>query len=705
MEPNAENSCRRDAIKEKLRQNFDGKIVRKDLTKKIKEGANVPVYVLEFLLGQYCSSDDEAIIEKGVQNVKRILADNFVRPDEAQKILSQLRKKGSHTVIDMITVNLDIKKNCFFASFSNLGLDKVPIADEYPEKYDRLLCGGIWCIVQLDYEVEGDNNFGLVDLGGEPLQSSQKKQKDLTPISIRKLTPIQMPHIDIDELKRGRKAFTKDEWLDILLRSIGMEPDEFTEREKWLLLTRMIPLVENNFNLCELGPRSTGKSHIYKEISPNSILVSGGQTTVANLFYNMGRKTVGLVGLWDCVAFDEVAGIKFKDKDGIQIMKDYMASGSFARGKEEKAASASMVFVGNINQSVDVLLKTSSLFDPFPPEMGTDTAFLDRLHCYIPGWEIPKFRPEHFTNDYGFITDYLAEFIRELRKEQYGDALDKYFRLGKNLNQRDTIAVRKIVGGYVKLLYPDGEFTKEQLEEILVFALEMRRRVKEQLKKLGGMEFYDVNFSYIDLDTFEEKFVSVPEQGGGKLIPDGMCNPGQIYTVSRGKSGMIGVFRLESQMLPGSGKFERTGLGSDRDCRESTNTAFNFLKANGKRISGGISTASKDYIINYQDLQGIGMTGKLALPTLIALCSIALGRPTVSTLAVLGEISISGTILKVDELANSLQVCLDSGAKKVLLPITSAADLGTVPPELVGSFNLIFYSSAEDAVFKALGVE
>lgn len=695
----------REEIKAKLRQNFDGKIVRKDLTKKIKEGANVPVYVLEFLLGQYCSSDDEAIIEKGVQNVKRILADNFVRPDEAQKILSQLRKKGSHTVIDMITVNLDIKKNCFFASFSNLGLDKVPIADEYPEKYDRLLCGGIWCIVQLDYEVEGDNNFGLVDLGGEPLQSSQKKQKDLTPISIRKLTPIQMPHIDIDELKRGRKAFTKDEWLDILLRSIGMEPDEFTKREKWLLLTRMIPLVENNFNLCELGPRSTGKSHLYKEISPNSILISGGQTTVANLFYNMGRKSVGLVGLWDCVAFDEVAGAKFKDKDGIQIMKDYMASGSFARGKEEKAASASMVFVGNINQSVDVLLKTSSLFDPFPPEMGSDTAFLDRIHCYLPGWEIPKFRPEHFTNDYGFISDYLAEFIRELRKEQYGDALDHYFRLGKNLNQRDTIAVRRMVDGYLKLMYPDGVFDKSELEEVLQISLEMRRRVKEQLKKLGGMEFYDVNFSYIDLEDMSEHYVSVPEQGGGKLIPDGMCNPGQVYTVSRGKSGMIGVFRLESQMLPGSGKFERTGLGSDRDCKESTNTAFNFLKANGKRISGGISTASKDYIINYQDLQGIGMTGKLALPTLIALCSIALGWPTVSTLAVLGEISISGTILKVDELANSLQVCLDSGAKKVLLPITSAADLGMVPPELVGSFNLIFYSSAEDAVFKALGVE
>ena len=681
-----ENEDKRAVIKSKLRQYFDGKIVRKDLTKKIKEGANVPVYVLEFLLGQYCSSDDPDIIEEGVENVKRILADNFVRPDEAQKILSVLRQRGSYTVIDKITVSLNIKRDFYEAEFSNLGLKNIPIDEEYPAKFDRLLCGGIWCIVQLDYEYMEEDRNG-------------------TPISIRKLNPIQMPHVDIEELKQGRKAFTQDEWMDVLLRSIGMEPDSLTYREKWLLLIRMIPLVENNFNLCELGPRSTGKSHLYKEISPNSILVSGGQTTVANLFYNMGRKTVGLVGLWDCVAFDEVAGIKFKDKDGIQIMKDYMASGSFARGKEEKAATASMVFVGNINQSVDVLLKTSSLFDPFPPEMGTDTAFLDRIHCYLPGWEIPKFRPEHFTDDYGFITDYLAEFIRELRKEQYGDALDKYFRLGSNLNQRDTIAVRKMVGGLLKLLYPDGEFTKEQLEEILKLALEMRRRVKEQLKKLGGMEFYDVNFSYIDKDNFEEYYVSVPEQGGGKLIPEGMCNPGQVYTVSQGKSGMIGVFRLESQMLPGNGKFERTGLGSEREAREATNTAFNFLKANAGRISGAISTTTKDYIVNYQDMQGIGMTNKLALPTLIALASVALNKPMVSSLAVLGEISIAGTMIKVDELANSLQVCLDSGAKKVLLPITSAADLGTVPSELIGCFNLIFYQSAEDAVYKALGVE
>lgn len=676
----------------------------KDLTKKIKEGANVPVYVLEFLLGQYCSSDDPEIIEQGVENVKKILADNFVRPDEAQKILSMLRQKGSHTVIDKLTVSLNIKKDMYEAEFSNLGLSGIPIDEEYPTRFDRLLCGGIWCIVRLEYDSNADYDSGIVSADGEKLRSKKKNQIE-NPIKIINLNPIQMPHVDINDLKEGRRYFSKEEWIDVLLRSIGMEPDMLNEREKWLLLTRMVPLVENNFNLCELGPRSTGKSHLYKEISPNSILVSGGQTTVANLFYNMGRKTVGLVGLWDCVAFDEVAGINFKDKDGIQIMKDYMASGSFARGKEEKAASASMVFVGNINQSVDSLLKTSSLFDPFPSEMGTDTAFLDRIHCYLPGWEVPKFRPEHFTDDYGFITDYLAEFVRELRKEQYGDALDKYFRLGKNLNQRDTIAVRKMVGGFVKLLYPNGEFTKEDLEEILILSLEMRRRVKEQLKKLGGMEFYDVNFSYIDNETFEERYVSVPEQGGGKLIPEGMCNPGQVYTVSNGKSGMIGVFRLESQMLPGSGKFDRTGIGTDRDAKEASNTAFNYLKANGKRISGTISTTNKDYIINYQDLQGIGMTGKLALPTLVALCSVALGKPVLSGLVVLGEISISGTMMKVEELANTLQVCLDSGAKKVLVPATSFADLATVPPELASSFQLIPYVSAEDAVFKALGVE
>lgn len=676
----------RDEIKTKLRDNFAGRIVRKDLTKKIKEGANVPVYVLEFLLGQYCGSDDEEIIEQGINKVKKILSDNFVRPDEAQKTLSTLRSKGFFTVIDKVTINLNIRKDRYEAEFSNLVIKEIPVSEEYPQKYDRLLCGGIWCIVQLEYEYDEEDKFS-------------------SPIKIAKLNPIQMPHVDINELKEGRKAFTKNEWIDIILRSIGMEPDQLNEREKWLLLLRLVPLIENNYNLCELGPRSTGKSHVYKEISPNSILVSGGQTTVANLFYNMGKRTIGLVGLWDCVAFDEVAGIKFKDKDGIQIMKDYMASGSFARGKEEKAASASMVFVGNINQSVDVLLKTSSLFDPFPVEMGTDTAFLDRIHCYLPGWEVPKFRPDHFTDDYGFITDYFAEFIRELRKTQESDALDKYFKLGKNLNQRDTIAVRKTVSGLVKLVYPNEDYTKEELEEILRIALEMRRRVKEQLKKIGGMEFYDVNFSYMDNESFEEKFVSVPEQSSSTLIPDGICSPGQVYTVSPGKSGMIGLFRLESQILPGNGKLTCNGIGADREARESTQNAFNYLKANSNHISQSISTTNKDYIIQYQDLQGIGMTNKLSLSTLIALCSIALNKPTLSSMAVLGDISVSGTVSKVENLANTLQVCLDSGAKRILLPTVSAVDIGTVPSELIGTFNLVFYQDASDAVFKALGVE
>ena len=669
-------------INQRLRTYFDGRIVRKDLTKAIKEGANVPVYVLEFLLGQYCSSDDPTIIEEGVNNVKRILAENYVRPDEAQKTLSILRERGAYTVIDRITAHLNIKEDRYEAEFSNLGVKNIPILPEYVQKFDRLLCGGIWCILQLEYEyVEED--------------------KKVNPIRVRKLTPIQMPHIDLDEVKNGRKAFSKEEWITILLRSTGMEPDKFTDREKWLLLARMIPLVENNFNLCELGPRSTGKSHLYKEISPNSILVSGGQTTVANLF----SKQVGLVGLWDCVAFDEVAGINFKDQDGVQIMKDYMASGSFARGKEEKAASASMVFVGNINQSVDVLLKTSHLFEPFPRVMGYDTAFLDRMHCYVPGWEIPKYRPDFFTDDYGFITDYLSEFLREMRKATFGDACDKYFRFGTNLNQRDMIAVRKLVSGFTKLVYPDGVYTKEDMEEIVQISLELRRRVKEQLKKIGGMEFYDVNFSYIDNDSFEERYVSVPEQSSGKLIPEGMTNPGQVYTISRAKSGFVGVYRLETQILPGNGKFTPTGIGSDKEVKEAVQTAFNFLKANGNSISGSISTTSKDYIVSYTDMNGIGQTKYMALPTLIAIASAALSRPTLSSLAILGEITISGTILKVEELANVLQVCLDSGAKKVLLPITSAVDIGSVPSDLVGAFSLIFYSTPQEAVFKALGVD
>jgi len=681
-----ENNLINEIFTAKLKQFFDGKIVRKDLTKRIKEGANVPVYVLEYLLGMYCSSMIEEEIEQGVQTVKKILAENYVRPDEAQKILSKLREKGSFTVIDRVSAALNYREDIYEAEFSNLGLKNVPLAARYVSDYERLLCGGIWCIVQMEYCYdEGD--------------------KKRCPFIIRKLTPIQMPKIDLEDVKKARAEFTDEEWTDLLLRSAGMEPTQFDKRVKWLHLARLIPLIENNFNLCELGPRGTGKSHVYKEISPNSILVSGGQTTVANLFYNMGNKTVGLVGLWDCVAFDEVAGIKFKDQDGVQIMKDYMASGSFSRGKEEKNAYASMVFVGNINQSVDVVLKTSHLFDPFPDVMSNDTAFLDRMHCYVPGWEIPKYRPDFFTNDYGFITDYFSEIMRELRKISYADAYNRYFRLGNNLNQRDVIAVKKTISGLVKLLYPHGEFTRENIEEILRFAMEMRRRVKEQLKKIGGMEFYDVNFSYIDNESFNEEFVSVPEQGGGKLIPEGLGKPGHIYTVAHSKNGMLGVYKLEMQMTAGTGKFEKTGFVSDRYAKEAVDTAYKYLKANARNISGTISTTTKDYLIHIQDLNGIGMTSALTLPALVAICSVAINKPAISSAVILGDLSIGGTLMKVEELANTLQACLDSGAKKVLLPIASAVDLGTVPAELMGRFNIIFYQSAEDAVFKALGVE
>lgn len=671
----------------KLRRLFDGRIVRKDLTKKMKVGANVPTYVLEFLLGQYCSSDDPEIVARGLENVKSILEKNLVSPNETELILSMLREHGSGTIIDKVTVSLDTSTNRYNAKFANLDIGFAEIDDHYPVEYDRLLVGGIWCIVRLEYEFR------------------EKMKNNQSPFNVIKLQPIQMPHFDMDELKAARREFTKDEWIETLLRSTGMEPERFTGRERWLLLTRLLPLVESNLNLVEFGPRSTGKSHVYKEISPNSILVSGGQASVASLFLNMWTNKVGLVGLWDCVAFDEVGGMTLMSQDSIQIMKDYMASGSFTRGRAEVAASGSMVFNGNINQSVEELLRVSTLFDPFPMEMGTDTAFLDRLHGYVPGWEIPKLYPEHFTDGYGFITDYLAGFLHELRKEARGEEIDRYFRLGSDINQRDNIAIRKMVSGFLKMIYPDGVYSKDELEEILVLALELRRRVKEQMKKLSFIEFGRVDFSYIDLQTDHERFVNVPEQRSSTLIPEGRNNPGVVYTVSTNVFNTIGVYQLESRMIEGSGKFERTGLGSAKIFKEATATAFNYLKANAKNISSNISTESKNYIIDYDDLRNVGMTDKLALPTLVALCSIALARPTQESMVVLGDITIGGNLEKVENLADVLQVCLDSGAKRVLLPIASAADLASVPAELMGHFNVIFYNSPEEAVAKALGVE
>jgi len=672
-------------LDKKLNEHFAGRVVRKDLTKLIKEGANVPVYVLEYLLGMYAATDDEESIGEGVERVKKILAENFVRPDEAEKIKSRIRELGQYSIIDKVTVALNPKIDTYEAEFSNLGLKGVPVPPSYVKEFDKLLVGGIWCMVKIDYFFD-------------------EEVRNINPFSVSNLKPIQMPNMDITEVFEGRKQFTKDEWIDVLIRSTGMEPTQLEDRVKWHLLLRLVPLVENNYNMCELGPRGTGKSHVYKEISPNSILVSGGQSTVANLFYNMSTRKVGLVGMWDCVAFDEVAGIRFKDKDGIQIMKDYMASGSFARGKEEKNASASMVFVGNINQSVDVLLKTSHLFAPFPPEMANDTAFFDRMHYYMPGWEIPKMRPEFFTDRYGFIVDYVAEFFREMRKRSFADAIDRYFKLGNNLNQRDTIAVRKTVSGLVKLLYPHGEYTREDIEEVLKYALEGRRRVKEQLKKIGGMEFYDVMFSYLDKETMQEEHVAVPEQGGGKLIPEGMLRPGHVYVVGQALTGMIGVYKLENQVVSGTGKFDKAGIGSNREVKESLDTAFRYFTANSKSVSSSISTKTKDYLMHLTDLQGIGLTAQVAIAELIGLCSGALEKPVQEGLVIVGNMTVGGTISKVEELANILQVCVDAGAKKILLPAPSAGDFYTVPSDLIVKVQPIFYLDPIDAVYKALGV-
>lgn len=673
-------------LNEKLNKYFAGKVVRKDLTKKIKEGANVPVYVLEYLLGMYCATADEQAINDGVSTVKRILADNFVRPDEAEKIKSKIKEQGIYTIIDKVTVRLNEKQDIYQAEFSNLGIKDAYISEDIVKKYEKLLVGGIWCIVKVSYTFDD-------------------VEKHKIPFTASSLDPIQLPNMDLAGLFEGRKNFTKEEWMDVLIRSMGIEPSQLTDIQKWHFIERAVPLVENNYNLCELGPRGTGKSHIYKEISPNSILVSGGQTTVANLFYNMGQKKIGLVGMWDCVAFDEVAGITFKDKDGIQIMKDYMASGSFARGKEEKNANASMVFVGNVNQSVEVLLKTSHLFEPFPKEMANDSAFFDRMHFYLPGWEIPKMKPELITDEYGFITDYLSEYFREMRKRTFSDSLDKYFKLGNNLNQRDVIAVRKTVSGLVKLLYPNGEYNKEELEEILAYALVGRRRVKEQLKKIGGMEFYDVHFSYIDLETMDEKFISVPESGGGKLIPEGMLKAGHTYFIGRGNSGMIGVYKIEVESPNGHGKFQVSGIGTDRETKEALNTAFNYFKANRKNISASIQVDDVDYLLHIEDLQGVGASKDVSLASFVAICSSSLKKPMQGSLVILGSMSIGGTIGKVEELANTLQVCFDAGAKKILLPMSSASDISSVPSDLFSKFNISFYNDPEDAVFKALGIE
>ncbi len=667
-----------------LNRHFKGRVVRKDLTKQLKEGANVPVYVLEYLLGTYCASDDAEIVAEGLKSVKKILAENYVRPDEAEKIKSLIRERGSYKVIDKVSVKLNQSKDIYEARLSNLGLSDAYIPIEVVKENEKLFMGGIWCIITVQYFFE--------------------EGQRASPFSIANLKAIQMPNMDMQALFDARTHFKTSEWSDVLLRSIGMEPVNLDERAKLHLLARMIPFVENNYNVCELGPRGTGKSHVYKECSPNSLLVSGGQTSVANLFYNMTTRKVGLVGLWDVVAFDEVAGINFHDTDGIQIMKDYMASGSFARGRDSIEASASMVFIGNINQSVETLVKTSHLLAPFPEKM-IDTAFFDRFHAYIPGWEIPKMRPEFFTNHFGLITDYMAEYMREMRKRNFSNAIDQYFKLGNNLNQRDVIAVRRTVSGLIKLLYPHGEFDKEALRDCLVYALESRRRIKEQLKKLGGMEFFDVHFSYLDNETLEEFFVNVPEQGGNKLIPEGLSKPGVVHLVTKGDAGKLGLYRFETQMMAGTGRHTVSGFGSHVAAKEAIRVGFDYFKGNLNRISLVEKFSDYEFHLHIIELYQSGASTQTSLAALIAFCSVLMKKPVQEQMVVLGNMTLGGVVNPVEDLAGSLQMAMDSGGTKILLPMASAADIPTVPAELFSKFQISFYADPVDAVYKALGVQ
>ena len=677
-------TIKNDDLNNKLKQYFDGRIVRKDLTKKLKEGINVPVYVLEYLLGKYCSSD-ENLIDDGVNTVKQILSQNYVRPDEAEKIKSFIKERGFYSIIDVVSVKLNVRLDRYEASFSNLGLKNIPIDPIYPSEYQRLLGGNLWCMIKFEYYHD---------------DADHRSQ----PFKIVDLIPIQLPSLDLTEIIENRKYFTKEEWIDVILKSCGYEPSQFDERVKKILLLRLIPLVENNFNLCELGPKGTGKSYTFKEISPNSLLVSGGKTTVANLFYNMSTREVGLVGNWDCVAFDEVAGIKFKDNNGIAIMKDYMESGSFSRGKDAKVAYASMVFVGNINKSLDTLLNTSNLFEPFPNEISSDSAFFDRMHCYIPGWEIPKSRPEYFTDDFGFISDFLAEYFREMRKYNYADSFEQYFELGHDLNQRDQKAVRKMVSGLIKILYPDENYDKDDIAEILELALESRRRVKEQLKRIGGMEFNEVNFSYKDKETDVEKYIQVQEQGSSTLVPATKLNPGHLFTSCQSLSGKTSLYKIETEMIVGNGKLDPKGLGSKKEVKEAADIAFSYLKSNHGRINSAIDITDKNYVMQLIDMTKHGVSKHLTLATLISICSVASGKSVLGGLCVLGDFTIGGNIQKVDNLPETLQLCKEWGVKKILIPKISSQDLGAVL-DIWTEFDPLWYEDPVEAVMKALGVE
>lgn len=713
----------KDDLDRKIIEHFPGKIVRKDLTSLMKRGAGIPTYVLEYLLGMYCATDDEAAIADGMARIRKILAENYVRPEESEKIKSRIRELGQYTVIDKVSARLDEYRDLYVAQFTNLSIEPFVMPDEYVRQHTKILTGGIWCIMRIQYlrpeDIAEDPLTDIFDddpaeqrgrLGKGRTSGKGRRGPEDSPFKIASLTPIQMPSLDLSEFVSHRGDFTTDEWIALLLRSAGYEPSALTPRERLHFLTRMVPLVELNYNLCELGPRGTGKSHIYTEVSPYSYLLSGGQTTTAKLFANNAARAgqrIGLVGHWDCIAFDEVAGMNFRDQNAIQIMKGYMANGTFGRGTESFNAEASMVFEGNINDSVANVLKTTHLFDPFPPEFNNDSAFFDRIHCYLPGWEIPKMRSDLICERYSLITDCLGEFLHAMRRRDFTHHIDRHFRLNSDFNRRDEIGVRKTFSGLAKLIFPDGKMDREDVRMLLEYAIEGRRRVKEQLKTMAGIEFIDVKLGYADVENPMETYVvGVLEQSDDSLIPDTAPQAGHVFGVGRSIADEMAVYRLENKAVSGNAAFRMEGVGSNREVRDALNAAFEQFKNCAPRLAAGVHVTSRDYLLFCNDLQAKGPSAEVSLAEFIGLCSAASGRPVMAGLVIPGILRLSGSLEPVGNLEDVLRVAKNAGAKRILLPISSIADLQGVAPELIGAVSPEFYETGDAvaAARRALGL-
>jgi len=674
-------------LDKKLLELFRGFVVRKDIVRSVKGTANVPVFVLEYLLANSCSTDDEQKIQEGIANVRRVLREHYVNPDEANLIQTKIRERGTYKVIDKISVRLDPSRDKYWAHLSNLNIRDANIAEALVTSHDKLLTGGIWAIIDIDYD-------SLQTIGNK-----------IYPFVVSKIRPIQLSNFDEERIKRMRKEFDNDEWLNVLLRSGGYEPESegMTPRMRMLLLSRFIPLVESNFNLAELGPRSSGKSFVFKELSPYSMLVSGGQGTAASLFVNNSSGQIGAVGLWDAICFDESTDELFKDKEVVPLMKDYMESGSFSRaGKSgEKAANASIILNGNINQPVETVLQTSHLFSPFSDKIANDTAFLDRLSFFLPGWEIIKFAPHHFTNHFGFSTDFFSEWMHHLRKDSYVNAIDEYFTFGSHLKQRDTKPIRKTVSGLIKLLHPDGKFTKEDVRQYLEWAIEMRRRVKEQLKRIGGMEFWDTNFSYFDNDTQEEIFVSLPEERGSNLIEDVPLPPGTCYTATS-DGDKVTLVKIEIITMPGNGKLTITG-NTSTEAKEDVKNTYNYIRANERAILSQSHSLSKlDVNVQLTALLGSTVHKGIGGAVFTALVSSVFNRTLKSALAVIGNISIGGAIERALNFSDRVSLLSENGAKNVIVPMDNLAEMATLPSSILGKTDIPFYSNSQMLIQKII---